>query len=193
MRILSLDISTKTGWAFFDNCVLSKYGRIDIVDKKFNKIDYKVFSQQTLVGMFFALGNFYRSISKLFKEINPDVIVVEQTNLGRQRISQKMLEWLHLIACLVSLTLFHKFPVFLDSSDWRKIVGLRLTKADKDHNKAIKKQGKRGKIGKKQLAIRIVNEKYKDRLQQLLKMKDNDIADAILVADAWIAKNNING
>lgn len=197
MKLLSLDISTKTGWAVFTSSVvnynvaqLHNYGRIDIVDKNIDqKIDYKNFNNQTMQAIFKALGNFYSSINRLVDEYYPDIIVIEQTNLGRQRISQKVLEWLHLIVCLIIVNRLGKFPIFIDSSDWRKTVGLRLSKEDKEHNKLIKKQGKRGKINKKHLALRIVNEKFKKRFSTPLKVKDNDIADAICLGVAWLNKN----
>lgn len=191
MKVLSLDLSTKSGWAVFENGKLSNYGRIDIVDKKDikNKIDYKNFNNATLVSIFQALYEFYTRFNLLMKEIKPDFVVIEQTNLGRQRISQKVLEWLHLLICLIVVTHIRQFPIYIDSSDWRKTVGLRLSKDDKKHNKDIRKRKGRGIINKKHLALRIANEKFLDVFGSPLKVKDNDIADAVLVGVAWLNKN----
>jgi hypothetical protein len=73
---------------------------------------------------------------------------------------------------------------YMDPSEWRKIVDLKLSKADKDNNKAVKKKEKRGKITRKHLSVRMVNEKF----GKSLKIKDNDEADAILLGFAATVK-----
>ena len=83
--------------------------------------------------------------------------------------------------------------VYVNTSDWRKVIGGNLTKADKAMNikvrklkkagnkEALKALGVRGKVTKKHVAIRYVNATF----GLDLKMKDNDIADAICQGTAY--------
>jgi hypothetical protein len=122
--------------------------------------------------------------------------VVEETNRStKSRYSQKILEFLH-NTLLVSLDKYRQGaltpPVFyLSTSEWRKILDQRLSKDDKINNKLVKAaadagiskpKGIRGKIGKKHLSVRWVNETYGLEL----KMKDNDSADAISLGTAFL-------
>lgn len=135
----------------------------------------------------------------LVKKHKPDVVVIEETNLGRNRMSQRQLEWIH---CCVMTALVDevKLPVvYLSSSAWRQALGLVLTKEDKKNNaklskakklaatggssihEAKKKVGVKGKVNHKHLSVRYVNEHFGLNL----KMKENDIADAICVATGY--------
>lgn len=185
MKVLSLDISTKTGWALFDvgqGIKLLDYG---LLLSKEEGIKYDKFDANSIQLILKTVDNFSSLIKELIIKASPDLIVVEQTNLGRQRIVQKLLEWLHFCCISIVRDLSGDYPSFIDSSEWRKIVNLKLTKEDKDRNKALKKCKGRGKINKKHLAVRIANELFKSNLKEVLKMKDNDIADAILIGLAF--------
>jgi hypothetical protein len=72
----------------------------------------------------------------------------------------------------------------MDTSEWRKIVGLWMSKEDKKNNRQVSIGKKRGKITKKHLSVRMVNEKF----NKSLKLKDNDEADAILLGLAYVTK-----
>jgi hypothetical protein len=87
--------------------------------------------------------------------------------------------------------------VYLNTRDWRKTLKIQLTNEDKKSNKEVREAKKRatstgtkvdysklkarGKIGKKHLAIRYVNQAF----GMNLRMKEDDIADAICLVDAY--------
>jgi hypothetical protein len=121
-----------------------------------------------------------------------DHIVIEETNLGRNRYSQKMLEWIHLNV-LHLLASYGATVWYINTSDWRRKLGTTLTAEDKKLNAKVRKLkksgdkaglkalGVRGKIGKKHVAVRFVNQTY----NLGLKLKDNDQADAICLGVAY--------
>lgn len=183
--VLGLDISSKTGWAVFEDKKLQRYGTI-YLDKKvhdFGELPYNYVD--------FA-KEYVKEIITLIAEVKPDEIIIEQTVKSRARFSQKLLEYLH---CVLLLELRDtKFKVYyLSPSIWRKSLGLAMTKEDKKNNAKInkaKKQNKskkelglKGKITRKHLSVR-----YACAFFGLdLKMKDNDAAEAVLLAYAHIS------
>ena len=66
---------------------------------------------------------------------------------------------------------------YVRTQSWRSAVDLKMTNDDKEHNKLVKEGKARGKIGKKHLSVRMVNSLFGLKL----KLKDNDIADSILI------------
>jgi hypothetical protein len=189
MKVLALDISTKTGWALFENGVLTKHGLI----KNPKKIhEYGKYPWCYLV----ACEYMGQRLLELFHEHSPTTIVIEETNGSRARYTQKVLEFLHccLLARLADVCVDVKY---VNSSEWRKTLGLALSKDDKKANKKLRaakqlaektKQklnrvelGIRGIVNKKHVAIRYVNETYKLEM----KVKDNDICDAICLGAAY--------
>lgn len=181
MIILSLDISTKTGWSLFSfdkKFELQEYG---LMSCKQEGTKFDVFDPDSIDKILLTVDDYSTKLTDLLNKTKPDRVVIEQTNLGRQRIVQKLLEWIHYKTIIIIKEKVGQHPIFVDSSQWRKAVGLKLSVEDRKHNKDIKKNKKRGKIGKKQLAVRIVNDLFKHVLKEPLKMKDNDIADSILV------------
>lgn len=183
--ILSLDISTKTGWALLEvnstekpYVILKQYGVLNITNK--DRIDYKHFSIRSLEAMIGAAIEKSNLVGKLIDRFNPTRIVIEQTNKGRSRWSQKLLEWMHLMILLTIDKKTMQWPYFIDTSRWRSILGVTMTKDDRKHNKLVKLKKVRGKITPKHLAVRQVN----DWFGLDFKQKDNDIADAILIGTA---------
>lgn len=206
MKVLALDISTNAGWALLEGQMgeipkILETGTITNDGPVSSFGDYPWSMQR-------AANSIAIRLVQLYIDKNPDVIVIEETNKpGRfgNRYSQKLLEFIH---CHV-LALLHEHTqtesavhskyiclpdvVYINTSDWRKIVGANLTKADKALNvkvrklkkagdkEGLKKLGVRGKIGKKHVAVRFVNTAYGLNL----KMKDNDIADAICQGTAY--------
>ena len=143
-----------------------------------------------------AIGEMVNLILEVIEKNESDCIVIEEVNIAKARYSQKALDSLH---CLLLLRLQgkgHKV-YYISSSEWRHILGLTMTAQDKKNNgklsklksksdlttvsgrsefsKEKKKLGVRGKINKKHVAIRYVNETYSMNLKQ----KDDDVADAI--------------
>jgi Holliday junction resolvasome RuvABC endonuclease subunit len=191
VRVLALDLSTSIGWALLTgegmqaSATLLDYGVITTADTIPSYGDYPwsylVFSK-ALAEM---VGNLART-----HEV--DVIVIEETNLGKQRYSQKALEFIH-FAVLQELGTrkLYKKVRYVSSSEWRRALNLSLTREDKKLNSKLsrakskaratrtkldkKALGIRGRINKKHVALRYVNSVY----NLGLKVKDDDIADAI--------------
>jgi hypothetical protein len=186
-KVLSLDISSKTGWAIseidevanifklLETGTLTKESKPDI---KYPE-DYVVWAQ-----------NCFSAILGLINKYNPDVLVIEETSKGsKNNFSQKILEFIHyLVAVHIQMTKI-KAHYFM-TGEWRRICGCLLTNEEKKRNKEVSKQhsngvkvvknaeGKRiGKIGKKHINIRRCNEIFNLGLIR----KDEDRADAILL------------
>lgn len=124
-------------------------------------------------------------VSELAKDIGPDIIVIENTVKGRNRHTQRILEFIHF--CVLTILRGKWEIVYMDPSQWRKNIALRLSNDDKENNKEVSKGLKRGKITKKHLSVRHVNDNYKLKL----KLKDNDIADSICLVEGYI--NQVKG
>src|ERR1017187_3023288 len=198
MKVLALDVSTKTGWAVFDNSDgmplierLTKYGLIKNPDKidTYGKYPWSYLNAASAMG---------QQILALAHTVKPDVIVIEETNGSRgSRYTQKILEFLH--CCILERLVNLEIPVYyINSSSWRSTLGLVLSKEDKKANKKLKvakklsaatgkklnrtELGIRGIVNKKHIAIRYVNETY---CKNFL-VKDNDICDAICLGTAYL-------
>lgn len=205
--VMSLDISSKCGWAVSKAGILGEYGCLhadgDVLmgprPTELRETQYPWFLMHNIMRM-------KEKIRVLVMRVAPDVIVIEQTNLGRSRSAQKYLEGLH-FCLLASLHVWMQgcpWPqrvVYLDSRAWRSALGLRMTKEDVKRNAAVRKikgndattaeaksaalkaLGHRGKVTKKHLALRYCLEKRGLSLQ----VQENDIADAICLLDAYAA------
>jgi Holliday junction resolvasome RuvABC endonuclease subunit len=176
MRILGLDVSTKTGFAVMDDGILTSKGLLtahsDPTDDR--------------IEDFSILDRARRSVD-LIRDIitaySPDMIFIEQTNAGKFRSSQKQLEFIHCLLLSAISTLnskkdFVRNTKYVDTSKWRSTLKIKLSAEQRQHNKKVKAKIMRGKITSKHLAVAWVNQNY----NLSLKIKDNDIADAICVA-----------
>lgn len=192
MRVLVLDISTSLGWALLEGDQPSSVkprlleSGIIVADPDSNGYPWNyVFRTRRLAD----------EVMTLVVNIQPDVIVIEETNLGRQRYSQKMLEFCHLG---ILSRLGTVWPVFyVNTRSWRETLGLRLTKDQKKANAKLSKAkrtalqkgakldkkalGIKGKVNWKHLAVAYVNATYGTSF----KMKDNDVADAVCLGTAY--------
>lgn len=191
--LLGLDISSKTGIVVvsYDNKLIS-YEQLEIDNpNKHDDFPLSVFP--------WANKNFAKIVDKieeLFNKYKIDKIIIERTNLGRARDSQSFLEATHAYLYDYLYQNYKEGFVYLDSSEWRKLVGMRLStdqkkqnklinQENKKGNKVIKVNGKRiGKINKKHLAINLCEQIYGLKL----KMKDNNIADATMLCYAYLLK-----
>lgn len=191
-RVLSLDISTKTGYALLvseqDSFDLEAYGQVPAlhvpveVPYPVSYVDwaYKCFSE----------------IVRLIDRFTPDVLVIEETAGGsKSAYSQKILEFIHfLVAKLIKETGIK--AVYVMTEEWRRKTGCLMTKSESKHNKEVKKYkekhdtkvakdiaGKRiGKLTRKHINIRRANEVFEEYLPVLLRKKDEDTADALMLA-----------
>lgn len=171
MRILGLDISSKTGFALLDDGKLVEYGLL--VAPAIS--DHSLFDLNILK----RAKDSADQMESLIKRLNPDLIFVEQTNSGRFRVSQKGLEFTHCLFLLKILEQKYQDKMFyVDTSKWRSTLKIKLSKDDRDHNKKVRAKKIRGKITPKHLAVAWANENFSLEL----KLKDNDIADAICIA-----------
>lgn len=178
MRIMGLDISTKTGIAVIhDGQLIHK----DLVEVVFSPTELKIDDFNCLD----RAEQMAEQVMIWVRQFEPDFIYIEQTNLGNNRRDQKLLEFTHAMV-LLSLRSYEKRIAYVDSSQWRSGLSLKFSKEDTKHNKSVKirkeagirAQAGEGKKTAKHLAIRWCNEKY----GLSLKVKDNDIADAICLA-----------
>lgn len=207
MKVLALDVSTKTGWALFDGAQLVSFGFLE-KPRSFEECG-------NYPGNFTQVAeDMVNLIATVVATQKPDMLIVEETNkTGRfgSRHSQKILEFIH---CF----LIHRFkahmPIkYINTSDWRKILKLsvadtkkmakpyikeltrlkgELAKADKAHKKVakdaldahkktLKDKCIHGKIDKKSISVAFVNMTHK----LALKKGDNDISDAICLGEAY--------
>jgi Holliday junction resolvasome RuvABC endonuclease subunit len=171
MKILGLDVSTKTGYAIIQDGVLLSKGLI--------KEPHVTSSISEDVSILYRAINSAKRVCELILKEAPDTIVIEQTNAGRFRSSQKQLEFIH---CLVLYTMeqekYLERIVYVDTSQWRSALGIKLSKEQRINNKLVKAKVRRGKITPKHLAVMWANDKF----DLALKVKDNDIADAIALS-----------
>jgi len=180
MRILALDISTKTGWSSLDDGKLVNKGRLVVSIEDFNVNDFPDRSPKYPHNMLSGAYKMACNIESILKQEKPDIVVIENTVKGRNRHTQRILEWIHKAVLEVLIEMKIK-PHYRDPSWWRSIIGVRLTNDDKKNNKLVKEGKKKGKITSKHLAVRIANELFELKLLQ----KDNDIADSILLGLAF--------
>lgn len=187
MRLLGLDLSSKCGWALLDGDSL-EYGLI----RAPMGLDEYLKCHGYPHGFIKAVGDQAEEVLRLVLDKKPSIVVIEETNLGKQRYTQKYLEWLHK-SLLDKLLLTDVKVVYVSSSQWRSALSLVMSRQDRKNNQKLSKArklgvdkkvfGVRGKITKKHLAVRYVNEKYKLGF----KVKDNDVADAICLCDAFLS------
>lgn len=196
-KILALDISTSSGYAVLQshNGDISISAKGTIINPKkveeygkypFNYLD----SADSMASRLF----------ELVEEWSPDAIILEETNKAKSRYTQKILEFIH---CMFLNYISHYEGLlskvfYVNTSDWRKKVGVELTKEEKKQNAKLSKAkskaggkitpaekkaiGIKGRINKKHVAVRIANETFKLEL----KAKDDDIADALCLGLAFI-------
>jgi Holliday junction resolvasome RuvABC endonuclease subunit len=189
MIIVSLDISTQTGFAIFDGQKYVKSGTIFLDGPTTSEIKSKPYPL-SYVERSRAVADV---IVDLVSQANPDIVVIEETNKAKARYTQKLLEFIHL---QVLQRLYSLLPnckvVYLNTSSWRKTLNIKVSKEDRKNNAKVneakrKKQSKKelglkGKITTKHLSVRFVNQ----TLGLNLKMKDNNEADALALALAYL-------
>lgn len=196
-RVLSLDISTKTGWALLvseeQSYELEAWGHIPKTAEPEGQYpgNYVDWAYQC-----------FGELVKLIDTHHPNVLVIEETASGSKNIySQKILEYIHfLLARLIRDTKIR--VMYLMTEEWRRLAGCQMTKDESKHNKKVKQykvknetsiaydeNGKRvGKLTRKHINIRRANELFGSYFKTPLKKKDEDTADALLLAYTFHAK-----
>lgn len=190
-------MSSKTGWACIDSSVdgmkLIEYGMIAKSSEPEGKYpaNYVDWAYQV-----------FRNIHELIERFKPDMLVIEETVAGSKQVySQKILEWIHfLVASYIKSSNIE--AVYQLTGTWRAEVGCVMTNEEKKKNKAVREykkkieketgvkpmaaydiNGKRiGLTGKKHVNVRRANEVFGADLKRPLQKKDEDEADALLLA-----------
>lgn len=194
---LALDLSSKTGWALYTANDLTEWGRIDVKIEDFNVNDDPNKRPSYPYNLLNAADSIASAVHSLIQVKNPTRIVIENTVKGKNRHTQRFLEWMHMAICYMLLRAGRKFT-YMDPSEWRGVLEIRLSKDDKKNNLKVNKAAKlgiskkaagvKGKVGKKHLSVRFVNEQFGCNF----KLKDNDMTDAICLGYAFIRKNTDN-
>jgi hypothetical protein len=205
VTVVGLDLSTHTGYAvlsFQDGRVSSQnYGTFELPHplKSYQEAppwDFVAAVKDMATQAVDLVGQAAGLHSRLH-------IIIEEVNLGRDRLVQKYLSSLH-FAVLVGLRALARpdeLTTCIDSngkSGWRTILGLKLSKEQAKANKMLrlakklgqplelglkKRLGVKGLTKQKHLAIEYVNTRpYGLVLQRDLIQKDNNEADAICLA-----------
>jgi hypothetical protein len=198
MRVLSLDASTHAGWSLFEDSL--GVSKPKLLLNGLIENDQPVMRFGPYPGCYVhAATSIANRLFDLVTEHKPDVVVIEETNLGKNRYAQKLLEFIHCILVVQLVMGWTGQTVYLSSSSWRQALDLRMDSEQKKNNRKIaeakklaketgmkigeakKKLGVKGKITKKHLAVNRVNEVY----DLGFKVKDNDRADAICLGMAY--------
>jgi len=185
MKIMGLDLSSKSGYAILnDNSSIITYGTLldaygtDKVPSDLNKVtqEYKLIWKAKQVA---------RLIKEIVDKYQPDSIYIERLPSGGFRATKEVLYFIHFAVLNI---LEPKLVRYVEVSQWRSTLNIRLSKDQRNHNKDIKikrklsgkKTSKRGegKITWKHLSVNKANEIFNLNLQ----LKDNDAADALLIA-----------
>lgn len=200
-RTLSLDLSSKAGWAILDTKTPFQH------DAEVSLVSYGQLSLPTVVDKMgrypwsfkAAADNIATQVSHLFSD-TIDYVVIEVPTLGKQRRAQQILEWIHksVLDELVGMGFQADRVAYITPSGWRSHLGIKLTSSDRANNKVLKAAkrraeesgkkldkktlGVKGKVGTKHLSVRWVNENFGTDF----KMKHNDITDAIALGVAFL-------
>jgi hypothetical protein len=183
MLVLAIDLSTKCGWSYLEDGKLIDYGLIVHKVPNFNVNDDPNKQKGYPFNIAKAADEMAMLIFNKYSEKRPDKIVIENTVKGRNRHTQRLIEWYHKSLIDNFKSIAYKVN-YMDPSEWRSILAMRLTNEDKKNNKSVKQGLKRGKITKKHLSVRLINEMFDLKL----KLKDNDIADSIALGAAFNIK-----
>lgn len=189
-QIIALDLSTKAGICLISNI----NGNLEFQAMRISAPVEEYADAKYPLNMYLRAEHIATEIYELtyangLTDLNCK-LVIEETNGSKSRYAQKMLEFIH---CKVIDKFFQSnIPIiYINSSDWRRVLGLQLTKEQKKQNAFLSKKlrdgktkkeiGIKGKITKKHLALNFVNGIFKENF----KVKDNDVAEAICLGIAY--------
>jgi hypothetical protein len=198
MKVLAVDASTHSGWALLEG----EIGDVKpaLVAKGLIENDKPV----TGFGNFpecyvWASTSMADKLMALVQELKPDMVVIEEVNLGKSRYAQKLLDGIHYWFLRQLQADYQDKVIYISSSIWRQTLDLRLDSEQRRNNAKLakakklvketgisiaaakKKLGIKGKITKKHLAVNRVNEVY----ELGFKVKHNDTAEAICLGMAY--------
>lgn len=166
-------MSTKCGWAVVEDGEIVDKGLIKATD------DFRIIGLVDDFSFLTKANLIAKQVFALYSKYDPDYVYIEQTNSGSFRTTQKLLEFIHFaVLNQFDKTGFATKVKYVDTSAWRSLLKIHLSKEDKVNNKLVKQKKKRGKVTAKHLSVRWANKTFDLQLKQ----KDNDIAEALAVA-----------
>jgi len=189
-RILTLDVSSKTGYALMisngPDLTLEEYGTLPQIHEPLGwyPSNYVCWAYEV-----------FGAIKELIDRFKPEVLVIEETVAGSKSVySQKFLEWCQFLLAQYIKDTGIKSSYLLTGA-WRSEVSAKMTKEESKHNKMVKEykeknnskyaydtKGKRiGKLTKKHINVRRANEVFGKFLKTPLRKKDEDTADSLLL------------
>lgn len=191
-RILTLDISTKTGYSLLvsnsdGSFLLEDYGQIPKIEcPEGPRYPESYVEWAQLV---------YTEIENLLDKYAPDVLAIEETTAGsKSSHSQKILEWIHHnVAKLIKETGIK--CCYLLTGEWRREVGSYMNDKEKKRNKEVRKYKEKngtklardinnkvmGTVTRKHVSVRRANEVFGLNLT----IGENDTADALLIGYSY--------
>lgn len=128
-RLISIDSSsTKTGWALFES---GKYIKSNIInlDTSECKKKYKNNSEQRIEDMCLHIIN-------LLRKYQPDIIVIEKLNVGRNMVAVRTLsKVIGVVYCYAILNNCFYFEI--QPSQWRSQLGMQSSKRKREEYKKL--------------------------------------------------------
>jgi len=186
-HILALDLSTHIGWAYIAQGRLVSSGELHVPSPKTDKKNPQ--NDPGYPETFNACALHAASLIEGLLEKLPPLtnVVIENTVSGsKSRHDQRILEWIHLrVFEVVKQKVGLDRVKYMDPSEWRSAIAMRMTKEDKKKNQDVKAGKAKGKITSKHLSVRYANENFGLKLLQ----KENNQADAICLGMGFWEKN----
>jgi hypothetical protein len=125
MKVMGLDLSTKAGWSVVEDMKLVAYGLVE------HKPDGGPISDTYPYNYIDASRMLAMKLLSVIVTNQPDIIVIEETNKGKNRYSQKLLEFIHYSVCSSLRDHFSHIPItYMDTSEWRKRVSIQFNKSE---------------------------------------------------------------
>ncbi len=175
--IISLDLSTNTGWALFKEGLLTDYGVVTTDTPPITEPDETYPASWVMMALDLAY-----KIADILEQHDPCTVIIEETNKSSRftsRYSQKCLEYCHAFLNYVLMTQYPEMNIcYVNTSAWRKAVDLPGVKKTPEY---LQVTG-HSKTDYKWQAVVLTNILYNTEF----KKKDNDICDAILMGRAWL-------
>lgn len=127
--MISIDSSSsKTGWCYYENAKYKKSGVINF-DTNEHKKKYKGDSEQRLEDMCLAIIN-------LLREHEPDIIVIEKLNVGRNMVAVRHLaKVIGVVYCYSILN--GCFYYEIQASQWRSQIGIQAKNRKREEYKQL--------------------------------------------------------
>jgi hypothetical protein len=160
VKLLGLDISTKAGWAVLQSAesglpALGAYGLVEKTKK--NVLEYGSYPECYRR----AAKDVADQLLAVVREHCPDVVIVEETNQGQNRYTQKLLEFIHKelgdgwdtgnaghmkeFPCTVEADGKHRHQrlvmpkiVYISTGTWKQALGLKKPKDAKKNDELLK-------------------------------------------------------